>query len=142
MVRGRFRGAGDYGGVGYTTTMSVRAGASIDFKIHSGGAPYSLDIIRLGWYGGDGARLYTTLTNPGKTQVNGNLRSTGEGGVGCRDCSNWTVTDTWQVPVDATNGVYLGVITTGRWRPLAMSARSPSTTSTATRPTSSASCPT
>ena len=72
---------------------------------------YSLDIIRLGWYDGDGARLYTTLTNPGKVQVNGNLRSTGEGGVGSRDCANWTVTDTWQVPIDATNGVYLGVIT-------------------------------
>ena len=74
-----------------------------------------MEIVRLGWYGGDGARLVDTLTNGGYSQPNGTLRSTGEGGVGSRDCANWTVTDTWAVPVDATNGVYLAVIKrTGR----------------------------
>ena len=104
-------GIGDAGALGYTTTMSVAAGSSIDFKIHSGGTAYTLEIIRLGWYGGNGARLITTISHPGgATQPESTLRTQGEGGVGSRECSSWTVTDTWSVPPLTTHGVYLGVI--------------------------------
>ena len=106
---------------------------SIDFKIHSGDIAYTLDIVRLGWYGGAGARLVDTLTNSGKLQTNGNLRPTGEGGVGSRDCSNWTSPTPGTVPVDATNGVYLGVIKRTGGGHVRTSARSSSTTNSATR---------
>ena len=103
--------SGDTGAFGFSTVMSVRAGDTIEFKIHSGNTPYALEIVRLGWYGGDGARLVdNSITNSGTTQPNSTQRNTGEGGVGSRECSNWIVTDRWSVPLDATHGVYLAII--------------------------------
>ena len=52
----------------------------------------------------------TRSPTPARYRSTGTCAPTGEGGVGSRDCSNWTVTDTWTVPVDAVHGVYLGVI--------------------------------
>jgi len=37
----------------FTTDISVARGATVEFKINSG-SPYTLDIYRLGWYGGLG----------------------------------------------------------------------------------------
>ena len=106
-------GVGDTGALGYTTTMSVAAGSSIDFKIHTGGSGYSLEIVRLGWYNNNGARLVHTFSGrPGVTQpasVQGGA-GTGEAGTGSHSCTSWTVTDTWSVPSGACHGVYLGVI--------------------------------
>jgi Domain of unknown function (DUF4082)/Bacterial Ig-like domain (group 2) len=104
-------GAGDLGAIGFATAMSVSGGTTLNFKVHSGGIPYTIEIIRLGWYGGLGARLIHSLSHPaGAAQSDGTLRTEGVGGVGSRDCSGWTVTDTWFVPVGQVRGLYLGVI--------------------------------
>ena len=42
---------------GFATSMSVNKGETISFKIKSTTSNYHIDILRLGYYGGDGARL-------------------------------------------------------------------------------------
>src|SRR5438445_576664 len=44
---------------GFPTTTSVSPGGTINFKISSP-TTYTIEIYRLGWYGGDGARLMPT----------------------------------------------------------------------------------
>src|SRR5690348_5859026 len=50
-------GAGDDEIQGYATSMSVNVGQTISFKIKSTTNAYHIDIYRLGYYNGDGARL-------------------------------------------------------------------------------------
>src|SRR3954453_4910979 len=63
-------GNGDAGLDGYTTDISTNVGGTVSFKIHSE-ANYTLDIYRMGYYGGDGARKITSLTpNQAVSQAN------------------------------------------------------------------------
>src|SRR5258708_39719983 len=56
-------GTGDTTIQGFATDMSVDHGQTISFKINdSANAPYHIDIYRLGYYQGNGARLVTTLS--------------------------------------------------------------------------------
>ena len=50
-------GAGDATLQGFATQMSVNAGETIHFKISTTAAAFHVDIYRIGWYQGDGARL-------------------------------------------------------------------------------------
>ena len=57
-------GAGDLTVQGFATDMSVNAGSSISFKIDApAGVSCSVKIYRLGYYGGNGARLVATLSD-------------------------------------------------------------------------------
>ena len=47
---------------GFADPFSVNLGDSINFKVQSAATSYIIDIYRMGYYGGDGARLVTTLT--------------------------------------------------------------------------------
>ena len=42
--------------------MSVNRGASVSFKISTPATSYRIDIYRMGYYGGDGARKVATIT--------------------------------------------------------------------------------
>ena len=90
---------------GFSTTQSVAPGQTISLKVSSPEV-YRVEIYRLGWYGGDGARLMPsspTAVFPAVTQPDCNrAASTGE-----VDCGNWSVTASWTVPSDAVSGVYL-----------------------------------
>ena len=97
---------GSWGDIeGFPTTTSVAAGGTINFSIQSP-VGYTVDIYRLGWYGGDGARLMPTSPTqvfPAITQPDcDKSASTGE-----VDCGNWSVTASWTVPSNAVSGVYL-----------------------------------
>ncbi|CAN7457392.1 DUF4082 domain-containing protein [Phenylobacterium sp. LjRoot219] len=93
---------------GFATQFSVDNGSSVSFKINlnvgsSATAPYHIEIYRLGYYGGDGATLVTTLNNlTGRAQPNPITDSRG-----LVDAGNWTVSASWQTPADAVSGVYL-----------------------------------
>ena len=92
---------------GFATDMSVNAGARIDFKINindGAGSDYKVEIFRLGYYGGDGAREVAEWTNTNGTIQPGALYDATRGLV---DAGNWSVTDSWAVPADAVSGVYL-----------------------------------
>ena len=89
----------------FPRTTSVQVGGTINFSVSSP-VPFTVAIYRLGWYGGDGARLMPsspTATYPAVTQpACDTAASTGE-----VDCGNWSVTDSWSVPSSAVSGVYL-----------------------------------
>ena len=94
---------------GFTTDFSMNVGQTVDFKINVNGTaaetlPYKVEIFRLGYYGGDGARLVATLNNPDGTVQPDPLYDASRALV---DAGNWAVTDSWQVPADAVSGVYL-----------------------------------
>ncbi len=91
---------------GFATDISVNHGQSISFKIDDTTlGSYHIDIYRLGYYQGNGARFITTIPTSGtieKDQPNPLTNSTG-----LIDCGNWTVSASWAVPADATSGVYI-----------------------------------
>ena len=58
-------GAGDPTIQGFATDISVNRGGTIEFKIDTTAAAYTIPIYRLGYYSGNGARLITTITPHG-----------------------------------------------------------------------------
>ena len=59
-------GAGDSTIQGFATSMSVNVGQTESFKIKTPSTSYHIDILRLGYYGGDGARI-----SRGRAQADG-----------------------------------------------------------------------
>ncbi|MEO6413894.1 MAG: N,N-dimethylformamidase beta subunit family domain-containing protein, partial [Pedococcus sp.] len=96
-------GAGDPGLQGFATKMSLSAGEQQQFKIKTSGSGYTIDIYRLGWYGGDGARKIGSATPTARTQPN----CMTDAPTGLVDCGNWAVSASWTVPADAVSGVYI-----------------------------------
>ncbi|MDR7158574.1 N,N-dimethylformamidase beta subunit family domain-containing protein, partial [Arthrobacter sp. BE255] len=100
-------GAGDATIQGYATSMSVNAGQAISFKVKSTASAYRIDIYRLGYYQGLGARKVAANILPSvplpQTQPNCATFSA----TGLIDCGNWAVSASWQVPAAAVSGVYL-----------------------------------
>ena len=47
---------------GFADPFSVNAGQPVSFKIRSQASSYAIDIYRMGYYGGDSARLIASLT--------------------------------------------------------------------------------
>ncbi|HSV66359.1 MAG TPA: DUF4082 domain-containing protein [Mycobacteriales bacterium] len=93
--------------VGYTTDISVNAGSQVGFKIQTDAHSYKIDIYRLGWYGGDGARLVATV-NP-SVALPQSQPSCLSNSTGLVDCGNWKVSATWNVPSTAVSGLYYAV---------------------------------
>ena len=55
-------GAGTRSIQGFATDISVDQGQTVHFKIDTASTDYHLDIYRMGYYGGDGARKVATVT--------------------------------------------------------------------------------
>jgi hypothetical protein len=91
---------------GFTTSMSIDLGNTVDFKINTDSNDYRIDIYRLGYYGGDGATLVTSIEHQTASAIDqpAPLRDPVTGNI---DAGNWSVTDSWDVPSDATSGVYI-----------------------------------
>ena len=101
-------GAGDSTIQGFATSMSVNVGQAESFKINTPAASYHIDILRIGYYQGDGARkvvsnMLPTATLP-QTQPDC-VNDTGP--TGLIDCGNWAVSASWTVPADAVSGLYV-----------------------------------
>ncbi|WP_330300148.1 DUF4082 domain-containing protein [Streptomyces sp. NBC_00503] len=102
-----------YGDIkGFSAQMSVQTGDTVQFKVQSP-TPYKVSVYRLGYYGGDGARMLSTpaqaaQTYPANFQPGGNPRTcTTKAATGLVDCGNWPVTASWTVPPDAVSGLYV-----------------------------------
>lgn len=54
-------GAGDSSIVGFTSDISYAAGETVEFRIDTDASDYRLDIYRLGWYAGLGARQVASV---------------------------------------------------------------------------------
>ncbi|ROP36525.1 uncharacterized protein DUF4082 [Saccharothrix texasensis] len=89
---------------GFATRMSVNRGTTVDFKIDTASSNYRVDVYRLGYYGGLGARKVATVqrNTPSPQPAPG-----GDPTIGLYDAGNWSVSASWAVPADAVSGVYL-----------------------------------
>ncbi len=93
---------------GFATTMSVNAGDTVRFKINTPSRAYHIDILRLGYYQGNGARRVVAGLQP-STSLPQTQPSclTDSAPTGLIDCGNWGVSASWAVPADAVSGVYI-----------------------------------
>lgn len=99
---------------GFTTAISTNIGGAVQFKINNqtGSPNYHIDIYRLGYYGGNGARLITTLQHQAATSVV-QPAALKDASTGLVDAGNWSVTDSWTVPTTAVSGVYIANVIDG-----------------------------
>lgn len=97
-------GIGDSSIQGFATDISVNRGQAVSFKIQTATPSYRLDIYRMGYYGGQGARKVATVQvqNPTPSQPNCVTNTT----TGLVDCGNWAVSASWNIPANATSGIY------------------------------------
>ena len=95
-------GGGDPNIQGFATDISVDHGQTVHFKIDTAYSAYHLDIYRMGYYGGDGARKVATVPGVAQNQDPCLDDST----TGLIDCGNWAESASWAVPADAVSGIY------------------------------------
>ncbi|WP_046864563.1 DUF4082 domain-containing protein [Microvirga massiliensis] len=99
-------GAGSTNIQGFATNMSVNVGGKVDFKIKTNSTNYRIDIYRLGYYGGLGARKVSTIQRTlSSAQAQPNPRT--DSATGLVDAGNWSVSASWTVPTTAVSGVYI-----------------------------------
>ena len=91
---------------GFATQMSVNHGQTEQFKINTNSNNYRIDIYRLGYYSGLGARFITTI-NPNASLAHNQPAAVENKTTGLIDAGNWNVSAQWAVPADATSGVYV-----------------------------------
>ena len=99
-------GAGDPTIQGFATEISVAAGETVRVKVRTEALAYRMDVYRMGYYGGRGARLVATIEHQGAPE-----RQPGclfEEDTLLVDCSNWQVSLSWDVPAGAVSGIYFG----------------------------------
>jgi methionine-rich copper-binding protein CopC len=99
-------GSGDPSLQGFATDISVDQGQPIQFKITDTNlAPYRIDVYRMGYYGGMGARKVHTIPSSQTLRViqPAPIRDSVTGLI---DAGNWSVAASWNVPSDATSGIY------------------------------------
>lgn len=97
--------AGDPSIQGFATDISVNRGSTVSFKIKTDAAAYRLDIYRLGYYGGMGARKLATVL-PSVALPQSQPACLTNASTGLIDCGNWAVSASWPVPAGATSGIY------------------------------------
>ena len=89
---------------GFATSISVNRGETIGFKVSTSAASHRLDIYRLGYYGGLGARKVAQIDvlAPALQPACASDATTG-----LVDCGVWAQTAAWSVPADAVSGIYV-----------------------------------
>lgn len=107
---------------GYTSATSVSPGDKLTFYIstENEGDDYTIDIYRLGWYGGLGARLMTPQAGL-KGRAQGYYNAATHTLSNCESCridkdtglveANWQPSYSLTIPGDWTTGVYLAKFT-------------------------------
>src|SRR3954452_8424836 len=100
-------GNGDSTIQGYGTSMSVNKGATVSFKIKTTASAYHIDIYRLGYYQGNGARLQASNIRPTATLPQTQPSCITTASTGLIDCGNWAVSGSWTVPSSSVSGVYI-----------------------------------
>src|SRR5438067_464012 len=104
-------GAGDATIQGFATDVSVNHGQTISFKVNdTAQAPYHIDIYRLGYYQGNGARLVGSIASS-QTLRQVQPSPLADGATGLVDAGNWAVSASWAVPANAVSGLYFARLT-------------------------------
>jgi hypothetical protein len=93
---------------GYASSTSINKGESIDLHISvAGGLTYTIDVYRLGWYNGAGARL---MHHAGPLTGSAQPACPPNATTGLIEC-HWAVAYTLQTQASWTSGVYLVLLT-------------------------------
>jgi len=92
---------------GYASATSVNKGGSINLHVSVNPAQnYSIEIYRLGWYGGTGGRLIQTITGKSGSKQPDCPANATTGMVAC----SWAVAHTLNVPTTWVTGVYVAML--------------------------------
>jgi hypothetical protein len=100
------KNAGDPTIQGFASDISVNQGGTVFFKISTPATAYTINIYRMGYYGGMGARKVATIT-PSAPLPQKQPACITDTTTKLIDCGNWGVSASWQVPANATSGIYL-----------------------------------
>jgi hypothetical protein len=93
---------------GYTSETSVLPGEPVHLHVSTkDGYRYTVELYRLGWYGGLGARLVTCLPSCGGDKPGQHYGAHIENGLIRAD---WPVTDTLTIPATAVSGYYYALL--------------------------------
>ena len=92
---------------GYANLTSINRGESIQLKISTKKPTYSIQVYRMGWYGGTGARLVKTVTG-----LKGEQQQISELGQEDLLSLDWKTSYVLQTEVGWTSGIYLAKLTT------------------------------
>jgi VCBS repeat-containing protein len=103
-------GDGDSSIQGFSTDISFNRGETAAFKINSDARAYRIDIYRLGYYSGAGARRVATIF-PSVSLPQTQPPCLSDASTGLVDCGNWAVSATWAIPASAVSGVYVAKLT-------------------------------
>jgi hypothetical protein len=103
-------GSGDPAIQGFATDISVNKGSTVNFKIKLGAdvAGYVIDIYRLGFYQGFGARHIATIT-PTDQQIEASRNQPDclrDPSAGLVDCGNWGISGTFPT-TGVTSGIFI-----------------------------------
>jgi hypothetical protein len=92
---------------GFATQFSVNVGEVVHLKIKTDAPSYHIDIYRIGYYGGDGARLITTILPSAALPQVQPACLVDAAPAATVDCGNWAESASWAVPSTAVSGVYI-----------------------------------
>lgn len=98
-------GAGDPSIQGFATDISINAGQIVYFKIRTDATAYRIDIYRMGYYGGFGARKVASF-QPSTPLPQLQPECLSDKDTLLIDCANWAVSAEWSSPADAVSGIY------------------------------------
>ena len=90
---------------GFSDDISYAPGDVATFKVSTPATDYRLDIYRMGYYGGSGARKVATV-QPSAALPQPQPACVNETSTGLIDCGNWAPSAQWPVPLDAVSGIY------------------------------------
>lgn len=103
-------GSGDSSIQGFATDISVNVGQTVNFKISTPATSYTIDIFRLGYYSGAGARKITTI-QPSATLPQSQPACLTDSTTRLLDCGNWANSASWAIPSTAVSGIYFALLT-------------------------------
>src|SRR3954454_17118426 len=98
-------GPGDPSIQGFATDISVNTGATVSFKVKTDASGYTIDIYRLGYYGGAGARKVATVS-PSAVLPQAQPACATNSATGLTDCGAWGVSASWNT-AGAVSGIYV-----------------------------------
>jgi hypothetical protein len=96
-------GAGDSTLQGFATEISANIGETVRFKVNTTATLFNIDIYRMGYYNGMGARKVASI--PG---VAGHVQPAclTDNATHLVDCGNWAQAASWTIPTTAVSGIY------------------------------------
>jgi len=103
-------GMGDPSIQGFAHDISIARGETVHFKVRTDSTDYRIDIYRMGYYAGMGARRVDTV-RPSVPLPQAQPEGLRDPATRLYDCGNWAVSASWRCPPDAVSGIYFARLT-------------------------------